>query len=1021
MRIGTAIAALALPALMSSAALGAAPRINVPAQDLASALNELARQAKIEILFDPLKLRGKRAPSLHGAIDPREALGRLLAGSGFEARQARGSTYVLVAVAVPPRRAPQATPAEPEPAASAAIPEIVIVASRSLDTDIRRRTNDVQPYRVIDRSTIEKSQAGTSEELMRLRMPSNLQALTLSQEPVLANGSMRSQIDLRGLGTEHTLVLIDGRRLPSVPATGSFAQPDVNGLSLAAIDRIETLGGTAGGIYGPGATGGVVNIVLRRDDEAPWIRVESGMSSRGDAWRWRIDGGFSTTLDDGRTHLMAILGHSNDDGITFGDRDISTIAHADRVSRRGTHGLAISVPPVSPSLNIEGLLIQPLRFSRALGGGSIGSMITNIPLNGGGPDADLAALVRAGAGAYDLRLSADGSGTKQSFTTPFEATTLITSARREITPSLDLFIDGIFLEDVGRALGPRISTRDVSIPAGRRGNPFSGGVFASFSTPGLTATYETKTQTLRGTAGLIWRLGHRWSAEFDASLGSTLVRTIIPDRAGLSNFDPFSPSSSIEQALAGYVPPPDHKRREINRLHDFSLRLSGPVLDLPGGPLTMTLQAESRREHNPGLTETVLGVPTNAAAQPQTQNIASGYIEARAPLVAKDARLVPLRGLELQLAVRGDRYRLSGPVINEQTGNQPTGMLITGEYKTLAFTLGGRVQPIRDILLRASYARGYLPPSLDQIIPFRFDLPPFEGGLLPDDPKRPGMEIATEGPFTVSDGGSPLARPERADTLSGGVVLMPRFVRGLRLSVDFTRIKLSREITNFVGSNFAFVILREDQFPGRVIRAPLTPEDQAKGFAGGIVTFVDTGSLNIGKSRAGTFDFDVDFTRQTRIGIFRLYATGSLEPTFRRQDDPANGFPNLAGFMDGPLKWKGNAGIEWSKGRLSLATNMQFYSGYHVTLAARDHASLAASSFNEILQGGSSVGAQYYLDLIARYRIAKFDFAIGVSNVFDRQPPLVIPEIDPNYDGVGYSPYGDPRGRRFTFTASAHF
>ncbi len=54
-------------------------------------------------------------------------------------------------------------------------------------------------------------------------------------------GGTRSRIDLRGVGAQRTLVLIDGRRLPSLPDASTFDQGDLNGVPLGAIERIETL------------------------------------------------------------------------------------------------------------------------------------------------------------------------------------------------------------------------------------------------------------------------------------------------------------------------------------------------------------------------------------------------------------------------------------------------------------------------------------------------------------------------------------------------------------------------------------------------------------------------------------------------------------------------------------------------------------------------------------------------------------------------------------------------------------
>jgi outer membrane cobalamin receptor len=73
-----------------------------------------------------------------------------------------------------------------------------------------------------------------------------------------------SSINLRGLGSLQTLILINGMRTANFANRGATFQPDVNGIPLAAIDRVEVLPGSASAIYGGTAVGGVVNVILKR-------------------------------------------------------------------------------------------------------------------------------------------------------------------------------------------------------------------------------------------------------------------------------------------------------------------------------------------------------------------------------------------------------------------------------------------------------------------------------------------------------------------------------------------------------------------------------------------------------------------------------------------------------------------------------------------------------------------------------------------------------------------------------------
>ncbi len=110
-----------------------------------------------------------------------------------------------------------------------------------------------------------------------------------------AGSGNQSAINLRGLGTSQTLVLVDGRRIPSISLSGTFAQGDINGIPLSLVERIEVLPATASGIYGGGATGGVINIITRRglfgcrSERHVWRCFDSGAASH----RIDLGAGFS--------------------------------------------------------------------------------------------------------------------------------------------------------------------------------------------------------------------------------------------------------------------------------------------------------------------------------------------------------------------------------------------------------------------------------------------------------------------------------------------------------------------------------------------------------------------------------------------------------------------------------------------------------------------------------------------------------------------------------------------------------
>src|SRR5262249_47516946 len=137
------------------------------------------------------------------------------------------------------------------------IPEILVKGSKNLNMDIQRTANDPQPWVVFDREEIQQSGAAEIQEFLKTRLTMDTNQQSANQSPANIPGNV-STIKRGGLGSSQTLVLVDGRRVPTlIAANGTTpSQADLNGIALAAVERIEVLPSTASGIYGGGATGG---------------------------------------------------------------------------------------------------------------------------------------------------------------------------------------------------------------------------------------------------------------------------------------------------------------------------------------------------------------------------------------------------------------------------------------------------------------------------------------------------------------------------------------------------------------------------------------------------------------------------------------------------------------------------------------------------------------------------------------------------------------------------------------------
>jgi iron complex outermembrane receptor protein len=131
-------------------------------------------------------------------------------------------------------------------------------------------------------------------------------------------GIGQATLNLRQLGRERTLVLVDGRR--HVSGVEGEATVDVATIPAPLIERVEVLTGGASAVYGADAVTGVVNYILKRDFEGIELDVQSGISSRGDGHQFRISGVYGRNFAEGRGNVTLAAGYTRDAEVLLGDR-----------------------------------------------------------------------------------------------------------------------------------------------------------------------------------------------------------------------------------------------------------------------------------------------------------------------------------------------------------------------------------------------------------------------------------------------------------------------------------------------------------------------------------------------------------------------------------------------------------------------------------------------------------------------------------------------------------------------------
>lgn len=1029
---------------------------DVPAGPAVKTLPIFAKQAGVQIIGSATELRGQRTKEVKGAFSVEEGLRRLLESTRLGRTSSDGAVWSIGIVKAGNGHFTD----DGEVGNNTGVSEILIIGSRSRNVDIRRTENDAQPYVVFNKEEVQSSQATTVEEFLRTRLPQNA-GFEGSRAQNTGTGAPFSQFNLRGLGANQTLILVNGRRLAALGNSISAPlQADINGIPLGSIERIEVLPASAGGIYGGNAVGGVINIILRSDYRGVEISANYNDTFDFHAPNGRLDitGGFA--LEGGRTTVNFGGSISRSGTLRVGDR-IDLIKKGLDLGRSN-----VSVytgngqPPRGNGVNIRTTNGSNLVLDPQYGGTNLGSNVTNVALGYGGVGSDGGAALIAGAGQFNLDIPNDLSGLKRGLLTSPEMGSFNVGVRRKFTDHIELFTDYSHFENHGLTYGTSDAPGTALLAANAPTNPFQQAIRVTFPNPSLEFPFETSSNTDMLSVGTIIRLPYKWaiSAEFNKTWSSTFsesYRYVVNGvgTACLTSGQPCAggPALNPLEAPVDFGPylftePTSVSGPSRSSLTNPMLRASGPLFKLPGGSanLTMSIQREAT-DIAKSIRYTIVGTQTNRAytiVPQKKQRSDSQYAELTLPLIGPKSNIPLLRELEIRGAVRHDSYTTLAPpagssaidydilgdgsIIFNQIGgfsyisaSNPNVVIpdyenVRSRFKSTNYTLSGRYSPFRGLVFRASYATGFLPPSVVQISSSQTTAPQGLSGL--PDPSRSNEPI--DYPLTFISGlGNENLRPEKSKSLSVGIILTP--FRGFRFSADYTRIRKTDEIGTI---SFDYLLANPDLFPGRVVR-----EASTDGVPGRIIS-VDVSAINLLRSRYESVDFQVDYEFETsKFGKFRIYALATWQPDTVRQLVANAPALNYSDNSDGPLLWQGNGGFDWEWNKLGVRWNTQFYNSYNIapTQNTATAAGLAAVNDAITLQGAQRIPSQLYSDLFVSYDLRSSSgvlngvrVSLGVQNIFNKTPPVVAIS---SFIAAGYSTYGDPRLRRFTFNIRKAF
>jgi len=507
-------------------------------------------------------------------------------------------------------------------------------------------------------------------------------------------------------------------------------------------------------------------------------------------------------------------------------------------------------------------------------------------------------------------------------------------------------------------------------------------------------------------------LPHDWSGEIDYNWG----RFVVSDRSaggtlptlsgaiGNGTIDVLRDVNAFPLDLSPYILPRQTLTSEASTSEDTTLHLAGPVYALPAGEMTLSGLIEHRSDafdnafvnYWSGSNQSILFIPN------RSQSVNSAYLELSAPLFSTKNALPGLQELELQIALRRDEYQVNGVTGSVVLGsNFP---ITRAENKTESTdpTVALRFKPVSDLMLRASYGTGFLPPSVQQIAPTLSTLP----GTYTD-PRR-GNAVVTLPGSAIASGGNPGLKPEQSESWSAGTVLTPRFLDGLRLSVDYVHINKTNNIASpFSGGQD--LINHESLVPGRVIRGPASDDPL---FGVGELIGINNSLFNIAKAQIAAYDVALDYQMGVYGGTLSFYSLATWQTHYKTQllaTSPA--VENVGVTYQNPLKFKGNAGVNFQKNGWTFEWSTRYFDSY-----------LGSTVPTTVLsQGdGGRIPSQTYHDAFFGYRftngvaiklLQNTEWQLSIANIFNTYPP-----VDLNNILLPYSPFGDPKLRSFMFS-----
>lgn len=998
-RLKCAAAALVLAVTVSlpdSATAQTQIEFRIEGGSLRDALTAYARVTRRQLLYPSSLVAGRTASSLRGRYSRDEALRRLLAGTGIRFRRA-GNAFVLIPPARtqpvareprPPRRNPPAArrspPNPPQPLAPEDDEEESIVVTGS---NIRGQTEGPSPVQILDREEIERAGQGTVAEAIAA-LPQNFggtgteDTILTGSDRTIQNSGLSSSANLRGLGSDATLTLLNGRRLPGAGSNGDFS--DLSLVPLAAVERIEVLTDGASAIYGSDAVGGVINIILRRNLRGAETRLRVGSVTQGDTQE--VQFGQVVGVEWAGGSLIAAYEYQNREALATDDRDFTSTA--DLRARGGSDfrtffsnpGTVIGFDPATGALVAQ----------YAIPAGQEGTALTPADFR---PGANLSSAI-TGSNILPHQIRHSGYA-------------LLT---QEVAPGAELFVEARYGNRRFRYSSPAAFdvvqvTPDNPFFVSPDGSPFSLIAYSFINELGPVRN-RGSVEAWSATGGATVELSGDWlldsfvsfAREQTWSRNDNLVNsTYLAEASGALPDDPSTPFSTARDgffnpygegainsaAVLDFVGQGFGEEQIRSSLLSANVKADGRLFEMPGGSVRAALGAAFRREFFERGGEFLLfGTSPLALVQADTsRSVAALFGEVTIPVFGPGNARPGLQRLEFSAAVRYERHSDFGSSTNPR--------------------LGVVWEPAAGFRVRGSFGTSFRAPALREV----------------NDPLGVSATQLRDADGNLNtviflNGGNPDLGPERARSLTLGVQFAPTAIRGLRGEVTFFQTRFSERIGQPAFEDSQFV-LRDSAYSPFVTRIDPAnnPADRARVLeliatpGSGIPAFippelfqaiVDGRYVNTSQLLVRGLDFILSH----RFGLAGGEASATLNASYlidyQRQATPVSSRVERVDTIGNPPDLRLRASGNWDRGPWGFSATLNYVDGY------RDDVSVPARSVDAWL----TVDAQIRLRPNWRGWMRDMSFSLSAQNLFDADPPFVNRSPGLAYDATNADPLG---------------